>query len=322
VLVLVPLVLAVVPLLLSCSDAGRMDETAGAVALRTTPANDADGGAPTLVIFSAFPAEMAPILAETQVDHTVEIGARTFYVGTLRGVPVTLGLTGIGLANARATAQAVLAALPVSGVVFSGVAGGLKSPLRIADVAIPTTWSLSTGESYHASPEWLALASSLSASPPCYEQCTVVQWTGDHVCLDRIPALAMVDEGRSEELSQSSGPCDTADGNDVFGCDIGTPQGATETCQTGANAAADDAGADPDAGAGPATIDNETAAVAAEAAARGLPFIGFRGVSDGAGDPLGLPGFPGEFFAYYRLAARNVAATTLAFVERLTSSRP
>ncbi|MFN8544711.1 MAG: hypothetical protein U0807_10995 [Candidatus Binatia bacterium] len=62
----------------------------------------------------------------------------------------------------------------------------------------------------------------------------------------------------------------------------------------------------------------ETAAVAAVAAARGVPFLGVRGVSDGTGDPLGLPGFPAQFFAYYRLAADNAAAV----VARLLATLP
>ena len=48
-----------------------------------------------------------------------------------------------------------------------------------------------------------------------------------------------------------------------------------------------------------------------------MPFIAFRAVSDGDGDPLGLPGFPQQFFAYYPLAAANAAAVAEAFVARL-----
>jgi hypothetical protein len=63
--------------------------------------------------------------------------------------------------------------------------------------------------------------------------------------------------------------------------------------------------------------DMETAAVARVAAEREIPFVGFRGVSDGAGDPLDLPGFPVQFFAYYRVAADNAAAATVATLQRL-----
>jgi hypothetical protein len=270
-------------------------------------ANDAP---PLLLVLSAMPAEMAPILAQASVDRAVEIHGRTFSLGTLRGVRVALGLTGIGIENAQAAAREALASLPATGVVFSGVAGG---PFRIGDVAVPQTWSLSgdggTGKSFAADPTWLSLAGGLTT--PCYEQCTVVQWTGEHVCLDHVPGLVVGGAGQSQE-AKSSGDCDPG-GDDVFGCEVGTPQGDPESCHAGGTATPAD---DPDAG--PSTmVDNETAAVAAEAAARGLPFIAFRSLSDGAGDPLGLPGFPGQFFAYYRLAARNAAATTLAFVERL-----
>jgi nucleoside phosphorylase len=298
--------------------------------LRETSANataETVSAAPLVAIFSAFPAEMAPILAEATVDDTMTFNGRTFYLGTLRGVHVVLGITGIGLDNAQATAHAVLSGLPVpvTGVVFSGVAGGgsADEELRIGDVAAPAVWSLASSPSqgtFAADPAWLTLASDLVAtSPPCFEQCTVVQWTGQHVCLGRVPGVALGGQGRSEP-AQSGGTCDVG-GDDVFGCDVGAPQGDPETCQTGGVAprsTVPDAGGDAgDATAAAGIVDNETAAVAAEAAQSRLPFLAFRGISDGAGDPLGLPGFPGEFFAYYRLAARNAAATTLAFVTRL-----
>jgi nucleoside phosphorylase len=64
--------------------------------------------------------------------------------------------------------------------------------------------------------------------------------------------------------------------------------------------------------------DNESASVARVAAAAGIPFVAFRAVSDGAGDPLHLPGFPVQFFVYARLAAHNAAAATAAFLSRWT----
>ena len=69
-------------------------------------------------------------------------------------------------------------------------------------------------------------------------------------------------------------------------------------------------------------VDMETAAIARETAERGLPYIAFRAGSDGGGDPLGLPGFPAQFYAYYRLAARNAAAAAAAFLERLAAPAP
>jgi len=56
------------------------------------------------------------------------------------------------------------------------------------------------------------------------------------------------------------------------------------------------------------------------ASAHGVPFLIVRGVSDGAGDPLGLPGFPAQFFAYYRLAADNAATVVMRLLETLPTS--
>jgi hypothetical protein len=61
--------------------------------------------------------------------------------------------------------------------------------------------------------------------------------------------------------------------------------------------------------------DNETAEVAKAARRAGLPFIGFRGVSDGAGDPLHLPGYPFSFFVYQQISADNVGAVASAFID-------
>jgi len=60
--------------------------------------------------------------------------------------------------------------------------------------------------------------------------------------------------------------------------------------------------------------DMETAAVASVAAQKKVPFIGFRSLSDGLGDPLNLPGFPAQFFVYRQYAADNAAAVAMAFL--------
>ena len=53
--------------------------------------------------------------------------------------------------------------------------------------------------------------------------------------------------------------------------------------------------------------------VAAIAAEHDIPFLGIRAVSDGNGDPLGLPGSQVQFFVYRQLAGNNAAAL-IAFI--------
>ncbi len=253
-------------------------------------------------MLSAFPAEQAPLVAEAKVTSMQTIAGKTFRIGTLGGARVALGLVGMGLTGATTTSHAAIAALSPAGVIFSGVAG--SKTLRIGDVVVPTTWSLKGTMNYTPDAKWLALAKGVA---PCFEQCTEVPATGMGVCMDHVPGLLVGGNGRTDDTSV---PVSCKTGNDdVFGCDVGAPQGAAHTCA----AAPSIASADSD----PIETDNETAAIAAEAAARGIPFVAFRGVSDGAGDPLGLPGYPTEFFAYYRLAARNAAAAAKAFLSRL-----
>lgn len=269
--------------------------------------------APFFAVLSAFPAETAPLLEQASVDDMMMFNGRVFRIGRLGGVHVAIGLTGIGLLNAANTTGAVLDGLPVTGIVFSGVAG---SSLRIGDVAVPVAWSFKDGTTYPSHQAWLDLAAQLA--PPgivSFENCTVVPGTGMPVCLPFEPALSVGGIGLSSDPYGRTPVACQPMGNDVFGCDVAA--GTT-------GAPADDrrslGGAAGTAAEPPIVEDMETAAVAREAAARGLPFIGFRSVSDGADDPLGLPGFPSQFFAYYRLAGRNAAAATIAFLERVAAT--
>jgi hypothetical protein len=70
-----------------------------------------------------------------------------------------------------------------------------------------------------------------------------------------------------------------------------------------------------------AAQDEETATVGAVATSHGVPFIGFRGGSDGAGDPLMLPGFPFQFFFYKQIAADNAATATLDFLHAWSTTK-
>src|SRR5437773_10989842 len=88
-----------------------------------------------LLILSAFPTEQAVLLSHAQ--PVTEVGAfngRRFFRGTIAGKSVVLGLTGIGLVDAEATASAVLDSIEVDGIIFSGVAGGDH---HIGDVIVP-----------------------------------------------------------------------------------------------------------------------------------------------------------------------------------------
>jgi nucleoside phosphorylase len=136
--------------------------------------------------------------------------------------------------------------------------------------------------------------------------------------------------GRGETSDPFGGralPC-APGGGDVFGCEPCVEQLRAEDATrfaTGAVPFADPAfftGYSAAPGTpGYVAQDQESAAVGQVAHAHGLPFLALRGVSDGGGDPLGLPGFPVQFFYYRQLAADNAAAATEAFLSHWSPQR-
>ena len=275
-----------------------------------------DSAPPTRVaVLSTFPAEMAPLLEQVTVDHSTVVNGRTFRVGTLAGVPVVIGLTGIGLVNAATTTHGLLDQFEVSGVVVSAVAG---SALQIGDVTVPVTWELTDGTTYSADADWLKMAEAIAApGVVSLERCTVPVSTPSKgtVCMLEQPAVVVGGVGQSTDPFGGKAFLCQQQGSDVFGCDV-APAGASGA----ATNRRESVSFPRDDSAAPIAVDNETAAIAREAAMRGVRFIAFRAVSDGAGDPLGLPGYPSQFFAYYRLSAQNAAAATITFLERLAAS--
>jgi nucleoside phosphorylase len=294
---------------------------------------------PRTLVLSAMPIELGPLLTQEKVQHTVTAGKRTFYVGRLRGKRVVLGLTGIGPVNATRTTRQALRQFRcgkqpgINAVVFSGVAGGDF----IGDVNVPTRWTKDNGEHFYGvNHRMLATARHVARGGhvPLEQKSPV----GDPLCAcvtdpDSVSTVKVTHKpkieigGAGQTTDPFSGralPC-VPGGGDIFGCD---------PCPAKKNLAQDSNGFAPgitpfidpkfftgyfSATSGESkkyvTEDEETAAVDAVAHAHHVPFLGFRAVSDGGGDPLNLPGFPFQFFYYRQISADNAALTTMAFLK-------
>jgi nucleoside phosphorylase len=289
-----------------------------------------------MLVLSAMPLELSPLLTMVRHRHTVTAGHHDFFTGRLRGHRVVLAMTGIGPVNARSTTRQALSRFRCGGrpgigaIVFSGVAGGDF----IGDVTVAARWTEDGGRHFlPVNRAMLRTARQVSRHHVALERRTPV---GDPLCtcggvtngLDTVtvthrPRINV--GGAGETTDPFSGhrlPC-VPGGGDIFGCD---------PCPVHADAATEAADslpgfaalAAPDFFAGYLSTsessryvaeDEETAAVDAVAHHHHVPFIGFRSVSDGGGDPLHRPGFPAEFFFYRQLAGDNAALATAAFMK-------
>lgn len=308
-----------------------------AAALETPAASGVDR---PVLLLSAFPTEQAKLLASAApVAEAGVFNGRRFFAGTIAGKSVVMGLTGIGTVNARDTTRAALDFLASdrtpAAIVFCGVAGG-GAAIHIGDVTVPDRWSDGSA-TYAVDPDMYAVAAGLVGAVKLDDRLPVgdAACSGFHPDALRTPIRVtgpVVRPGglgfTSDPYAGRAVPCLSSAG-DLLGCEAcGAPPSPSPGAAKFASESA--AFADPfflldlfrsfssPPPAAAVVVDMETASVAALAAAAQVPFIAFRAISDGGGDPLMLPGFPFQFFVYQELAADNAAAAVLEFLRRWT----
>jgi nucleoside phosphorylase len=287
------------------------------------------------LVLSAFPAEADAVLSHTTLDRHPVVSAdrRRFYLGTIGGQKVIVAMTGIGLVNATETARAAFASftgvssISVGAIVFSGVAGG-GAGLGIGDVAVPARWTLDNGATFRpVDPGMLAAAQRLDVALESVNYLRNPVRLGKPrirlIDLKRRPRLVVGGDGSSFDNNNGQAFPSIPYGGGVFGCQ---PRSAPDRAllYTGnffraagpwlRNALISNLNISSKWDSAFDATDNETAAVQPVADAHGVPFLGIRGISDGAGDPLHLPGFPFQFFFYKQIAAENAARATAAFL--------
>jgi nucleoside phosphorylase len=285
-----------------------------------------------VLIIAAMPLELNPFFEKMQWSGNQVRDNRTFYVGKLAGSDVAIAMSGIGPVNATQTAKAGLS-LPgcrFRAVLFSGVAG---STGNIGDVAVPRRWTIDEGKHWRSVDQrMLSVARRLDEASLGLTQDVPV---GDAACVcPGVDAATPVhlptpvrlrvggDGATTDPFNGRAVPC-VPGGGDIAGCEpCLTMPGTVNNAATFASHVPEYPDVLQGVFSGQASssmqvdaVDEETAAVHAVAAAHKVPFLGFRGVSDGKGDPLGLPGFPVQFAYYRQLAADNAAATTIGFLK-------
>jgi adenosylhomocysteine nucleosidase len=87
-------------------------------------------------IMSAMHEELAAVLAAMPDEQRVTVAGRDFWVGHWQGHSVVAVLSRIGKVAAATTATVLLERFGVDALVFTGVAGGLGSGVRVGDVVV------------------------------------------------------------------------------------------------------------------------------------------------------------------------------------------
>lgn len=88
---------------------------------------------------SAMPQELAAVLALMPDEHRESVAGRAFWPGHLAGQEVVAVVSGIGKVAAATTATLLLQRYGVSGILFTGVAGGLGQGVRVGDAVVATS---------------------------------------------------------------------------------------------------------------------------------------------------------------------------------------
>ena len=273
---------------------------------------------PRLVVMSAFEAELSQLRSQANITGSYVINGRTYYAGQLSGKDVVLALSGVSMVNAAMTAQTALDHFNVTGIVFSGIAGGVNPDLNIGDVVVPAQWGeyqeqlfaretangWDTGRSTSdfgnygmMFPQYVSVTNGKNTDreeqrfwfPVSAEMLEVARKTADQVqlknctfakiCMDHQPRIILGGNG-------VSGP--------TFVDNAAYREWVWQTFQAD-------------------SLDMESAAVAHVAYANAVPFIAFRSLSDLAG---GGPG-ENELSTFFQLAADNSAAVVAAFLQNL-----
>lgn len=273
---------------------------------------------PRLVVLSAFDAELSRLIGHTQVEHTYTLGGRTFSTGRLAGKEVVLGLSGVSMVNAALMAQAVIDRFNVTGIVFSGIAGGVNPELHIGDVVIPGQWGEYQEQVFAREKDGGWDPGSHSQDFGNYEMMfpQPVEVTRPDGALDRpetrfwfpvSPSMlaAAREAASSVQLEKcllkvaclEQQPVAVVGGNGVSGPtfmdNAEYRQWVWQTFKADA-------------------VDMESAAVAHVAYVNGVPFIAFRSLSDLAGGGKG----PNEIGTFFLLAAGNSSRVVEAFLSR------
>ena len=291
-------------------------------ALVTSPLAAADrlDSTPRIAVMSAFEPEWKALKAGIGEAKSYSANGVEFVTGTLAGRKVVLLLSGVSMVNAAMNTQLVLDRFDVTGIVVSGIAGGVDPTLHIGDVTVaqhwgqyleavfarevdgkfrPPSWAKTPFPNYgmifpgdvgvRSAKEgeqkrfWFDADPGMLAAAVQVGTVELKRCTAQQACLTRAPRLVVGGNGVSGQ---------------AFVDNAAFRQYVFETFKAH-------------------VLDMETAAIATVAYANAVPFIAFRSLSDLAGGGDGA----NEMGTFFQLASDNSAAVVQRFLTVWTPPR-
>jgi adenosylhomocysteine nucleosidase len=275
------------------------------------------GAKPRLAIISAFDAELATLRKKAQIESVEVYNGRSYYIGRLEGHDVVLLLTGYSMVNASMTTQTLLDHFNVREIIFSGIAGGVNPNLHVGDVVVPAQWGQyqeqvfaretpKGWDSGHASggfanygmmfPSEVSVLSHNDKPDHAAKRFWFPVDANALALAKQIAGTVKLARTAPSGDSLDTDPQVVVGGNGVSGSTFVDNAAYRQYVWDTFHADA---------------LDKETAAVATVAYVNGVPFIGFRSLSDLAG---GGPG-KNQASTFGRLATENSAKVVLAYLD-------
>jgi adenosylhomocysteine nucleosidase len=275
---------------------------------------------PRVAVVSAFEPEWKVLkasLAEAKSHHANGV---EFVTGTLAGRKVVLFLSGISMVNGAMNTQLALDRFDVTGIIVSGIAGGVDPNLQIGDVAVAGRWGqyleavfAREVDGKFQPPPWAKTPFAnygmifpneinvRSANGPLEKRFWFDVDAGMLAAAGKIGAIDLK-RCTAEQACLPGSPRLVVGGNGVSGPVFVDNAKFREYVLKTFDAH---------------VLDMESAAVAMVAYANGVPFIAFRSLSDLAGGDQGA----NEIRTFFQLASNNSAAVVQRFLTLWTPPR-
>jgi adenosylhomocysteine nucleosidase len=275
---------------------------------------------PRVAVISAFEPEWKALKTAVEGAKTHQANGVEFVTGTLGGRSVVLFLSGVSMVNAAMITQLALDRFDITGIVVSGIAGGVDPSLHIGDVVVAERWgqyleavfAREVDGKFQPPPFiktpwpnygmifpadvgvrsakgglekrfWFETDGGMLAVAGRMGAVRLKRCTADQACLNETPRVRVGGNGVSGQ---------------AFVDNAAFRQYVYKTFKA-------------------QVLDMETAAIATVAYTNGVPFIAFRSLSDLAGGDHG----PNELKAFFQLASDNSAAVVQRFLTVWTPPR-